>query len=303
MNEYYNEIEHLIRKNEINKNARILKNNFDTLETYWNIGRLIIEAQGGTKRAKYGNALIKEWSNKLKILYGKGYDTSNLKRFRLFYSIFPKGAPLGHQLTWTNIKYILPIKDENKRNYYINLCIKENLSKRDLINRIKNESYERILNKPNKIEIIENQQKVDNIKEYIKNPIIIKLNANEKILKEKDLQLKILAQLKNFFTELGLGYTLVGNEYKIKYGNTTRYVDLLLFNYNINAFVVVELKTRKLEEKDKAQIEFYINMIDNTLRKSFHNKTIGIIVTKEQDKFIATFVSEENIIPITYLLK
>ena len=122
MNEqqYYEEIEYLIKKNEISKRVRKLEDTHDTVITYWNVGRLIVEAQGGSKRAKYGNELIKNWSIKLTELYGKGYDATNLKRFRQFYLTFEKGAPLEHQITWTNYKELLPIKNENKRNFYIN---------------------------------------------------------------------------------------------------------------------------------------------------------------------------------------
>lgn len=145
MNNFYNEVEHLIKRNEVNKKSRILQNNSETLQTYWNIGRLIVEAQGGEKRAKYGNGLIKEWSTKLTKLYGSGYNNTNLKQFRQFYLYFQKGRPLADQLTWSNIREILPIKDENKRNYYINLCIERNFSKRELINEIKSESYEKVI--------------------------------------------------------------------------------------------------------------------------------------------------------------
>lgn len=302
MNNFYSEVEHLIKRNEINKKARLLQDNSENLKTYWNIGKLIVEAQGGEKRAKYGNTLIKKWSEKLIMIYGKGYDYTNLSRFRQFYLSFPILGPVA-QVSWTNIVKILPIKDENKRNYYINLCIEKNLSKRDLIKEIKNESYERLLKKPDKIDIIENKQNSYSIKDYIKNPIIIEIDSNDKVLKEKDLQLIILSKLKNFFSELGQGYMFAGNEYKLKYGNKFYYIDILLFNVEFNSYVVVELKLRELRKEDKAQIEFYMNIIDNTLKRDFHNKTIGILVTKEQDKFIATFVSEDNIIPITYILK
>ena len=143
-NEYYNEANHLINKLEVNKKARHLKDNSETLNTYWTIGKLIVEAQGGETRAKYGNALIKEWSEKLTKKYGKGYDITNLRKFRQFYLYFQKRAPLGRELTWSHIRELLPIKEEDKRNYYINLCITHNLSKRELIKEIKSESYERL---------------------------------------------------------------------------------------------------------------------------------------------------------------
>ena len=139
---YDEEIEHLIKKNEISKRVRKLEENQTLVETYWNVGRLIVEAQGGSSRAKYGNELIKKWSAKLTELYGKGYDASNLRRFRLFYNVFPKYGTVSH-ISWSMICVLLPIKDENKRNFYINLSIKNNLSVRELRQEIKSNSYER----------------------------------------------------------------------------------------------------------------------------------------------------------------
>lgn len=63
-NNYYQEVENYIRKNEVNKKTRILEENSDTLNNHWNIGRLLVKAQGGEARAKYGNGLIKEWAEK-----------------------------------------------------------------------------------------------------------------------------------------------------------------------------------------------------------------------------------------------
>ena len=126
---YYEQVENLIKNNEVNKKVRALQDNGETLYTYWNIGRLIIEAQGGEKRAKYGDGLIKEWGKKLSEKYGRGYDYTNLSRMRLFYIEFPIIGSLRQQLTWTHYRYILPIKDENERNYYINRVILDNLSK------------------------------------------------------------------------------------------------------------------------------------------------------------------------------
>ena len=150
---YYVEIESYIKRNEIGKRKRILEENYDTSNNYWEIGRLLIEAQGGEKRAKYGNELIKKWSAKFSEAYGVGYNATNLKRFRQFFITFPKGAPLGH-LSWTHIRTLLPIKDINKRNYYINICIERNLSKRKLEEEIKSNSYERLIDKPKNTELI-----------------------------------------------------------------------------------------------------------------------------------------------------
>ena len=142
--DYKKELIKLVEKTEINKGYHDYFKNKDLVNNYFEIGKLIIEAQGGEERAKYGNGLIKEWSIELTEKYGKGYNSSNLKRFRQFYSEFKICGPLGHILTWTNIRLLLPIKNVNKRNYYINMCIKRNLSKRELEKEIKKDLPSRL---------------------------------------------------------------------------------------------------------------------------------------------------------------
>ncbi len=208
---------------------------------------------------------------------------------------------MRQQLNWTQIRIILPIKNENKRNYYINLCIEHNLSSRELIKEIKSNSYERLVDKKDKIDIVVSKNNI-NVLTNLKNPIIISLNKNESINSEKELELKILSELQAFFRQLGNGYALIGNAYKITHNNSNYFIDILLFNYKLNCFVVIELKMRELKKEDKSQIKFYMDLVDLHIKETFHNKTIGIIISKEQDTFIATFVSEEDIIPITYSL-
>lgn len=298
--DYYIEIEHIIKKQEINIRRRILEENNDTLMNYWNIGRLLVEAQGGEARAKYGNGLIKKWSIQYTEKYGKGYDYTNLSRFRKLYLAFPIVGPVA-QLSWTIIVKLLPIKDENKRNYYINLCIKNQLSKRELIKEIKNNSYERLVNKPIHIQII-NTNKNNSITANMKNPIIIELDENEVIKTESDLELKLLSKLSFFFNQLGEGFALIDNQYKISDGSKNYYIDILLFNYKLNCFIVVELKLWELRKEDKGQIEYYMKLVDENVKEAFHNKTLGIIISKYQDKYIASFVGSESIIPLTYIL-
>ena len=298
MNEesYYQEIEHLIKRNEINKRARKINDENDTVTTYWNVGRLIVEAQGGCERAKYGNELIKKWSIKLTELYGKGYNITNLKRFRQFYLVFEKGATVWHHLSWSHYRRLLSIKDENKRNYYINLCIKNHLSERELTKELKANSYERLMNKPNKIDIMIPTKY--SITTNMKNPIIIPVQS--KITSEHDLELSILANLDFFFKQLGEGFTYVGHQYKISNSKNNYYIDILLFNIKLNCYVVVELKLRSLKKEDKAQIEYYMKLVDEQIKEVYHNKTIGIIISKESDKLIVNFIKREDIIPISY---
>ena len=296
----YEEVETLVKKVEIGKAIKERQANNEITEAYWNIGKLIIDAQGGKEKSKYGDKLLKEWSEKLSKEYGKGYDYTNLSRFRQLYLYFPIIGPVGQQLNWTIIRTILPIKDENKRNYYINLCIKNNLSKRELIKEIKSNSFERLEHKPDKVDIITSAI-VPAIIENFKNPILLNLNGN-KVENEKDLEKLIYSQLSYVFMQLGNDFTWVGNQYKISDGNKNYYIDMLLYNVNYNCYVVVEIKCRSLKKEDKGQTEFYMALVDKYKKRANNNPTIGIIITKEQDKFVANFVKSEKLVPLTYEL-
>lgn len=209
---------------------------------------------------------------------------------------------MWRQLTWSHYKTVLPIKDENERNYYVNLSIEQSLSVRSLKEEIKNNSFNRLVDKPKKVELI-NKVNDFSIRSNIKSPIILKLNKGEIITNEKELQIKIISEFQSFFSQLGNGFSLIGNEYKIVNNGKIYFIDILLFNYKFNQFIVVELKFRKLKQVDKGEIELYMKLVDEQVKEPFHNKTIGIIISKEQDEFIATYVGQDNIIPITYELK
>ena len=301
--DYYNKIKDVIEKKEVNEGVRRLQSNKDTLNAYYEIGRLLVEAQGGEKRAKYGNELIKNWSIKLVEQYGKGYDYTNLTRMRNLYLVFEKLGPEGQlfSISWTHWRYLLPIKNENERNYYINQCILNNLSKRELIKLIKEKAFDRLsyADKEN-VKLIDNKNEPNyNLKDMLLDPIIIKVPNKEK-LSEKMLKKYIIEELRDIFLQLGSGFLYAGSEYKISYLDKNFYIDMLLFNTNLNCYIPVELKLNKTNYKDISQIKLYMNLVDKTLKKKNHNKTIGLIISKENDKFILQYVNDEGIYLITY---
>ncbi len=219
---------------------------------------MIVDAQQGEARAKYGDNLIKKWSVKLTQIYGNGYNYSSLKRFRQFYLLFEKAATLSHQFNWSHIVEILPIKNENERNYYINQVILNNLSVRELRSEIKNKAFERLSYADKEsIKIIENDTYTLTIKDMIKDPILLKIDKNINSLDEKVIHKYLINMLENRFLELGMGFALVGHEYKLIIENKTYKIDLLFLNYELNAFVVVEIKSQELQPRDISQI---INM-------------------------------------------
>lgn len=215
---------------------------------------------------------------------------------RQFYWKFKNIAPV-EQLSWSHYKILIPIKDINKINYYIDQIIKRNLSKRELENIIKGREYERLPDKT-KEKIVSN---VDNkIEDYIKNPIIIKNKNNYEEISEKILQQMILEDISSFLSEFGSGYAFIKNEFKIKIGNN--YIDLLLFNIEFNCYVVVELKVTDLKKEHIGQVEVYMNFIDKNLKKDNQNKTIGIILVRRDNKYIIEYSSDSRIISRTFEL-
>ena len=186
---YYNEIKRELINNETYKKVKDYSKNRSDLETYYNVGKLLVEAQGGEQRTNYGDNLIKQYSKRLIKELGKGYNVTSLKRMRKLYLIVLKGATLSPLLLWSHYVELLPIKDINVINYYINITIKQNLSVRELRNKIKNKEYERLDDKT-KHKLIEKEK--EKIEDFIKNPILIKNSYNdvisEKLLKELILE-------------------------------------------------------------------------------------------------------------------
>ena len=143
-NNYYNEIKNELLNNEVYKRVKDYSKNRNELSTYYNVGKLLIEAQGGEDRAKYGDSLIKEYSLKLSQEIGKKYNITTLKRMRQFYLMIEKGASMEHQLTWLHYCELLPLKDINEIEYYIKISSEQYLSKRQLRERIRNKEYQRL---------------------------------------------------------------------------------------------------------------------------------------------------------------
>ena len=287
--DYYNKIKELIINNEIYEKVKDYSKERNRVITYFETGKLLLEAGG-----KYGENIIDKYSQKLQVEVGQKYNRRTLFRMRQFYIVFnnEKVSPLVTQLSWSHCLILLPIKDINKINYYINQVATKNLSKRQLQDAIKNQEYER-LDENTKLKLINKEE--SKVEDLIKNPIIIKNNSNYEVISEKILQKLILEDIPSFLDELGIGFTFIRNEYKIKIGDTYNYIDLLLFNYEYNCFVVIELKITELKKEHIGQIEVYMNYIDNHLKKINQDKTIGIIICKKDNKFIMEYCSDHRI--------
>ena len=296
---YYTSIKNELINNEVYKSVKDYSKNRSDLKTYYNVGKLLSEAG-----KHYGEGIIKEYSRKLTIEVGKKYSTRLLYKMLKFYNFLldEKVPTLSAKLSWSHYEELLPLKDINEINYYIDITEKNNLGVRALREKIKNKEYERLSTETK--EKLKNGDKLE-IGNTIKNEIIIYSNKelNSEDISEKALQNIILEDIDLFLEQLGEGYCYIKSEYKIMIGSRPNYIDLLLFNIKFKCYVVVELKVTELKKEHIGQIEVYMNYINENVKDINHNKTIGIIICKKDNKYIMHYINNNNIYRSTYLIK
>ena len=307
---YYIEIKNKLVENEIYSKVKDYSKERHRVITYYEIGKLLSEAG-----KSYGDGIIEKYANRLVVEVGKKYNERTLRRIRQFYFIFKevkwstvstvldtdnvketKVLAASTLLSWSHYSEMLSIKDINKISYYIKICEEQNLSIRDLRSKIKSKEYERLDEKTKNKLINKEEEKID---DFIKNPILIKNSYSEEI-SEKLLKRLILEDMNNFLKELGNGFSYIDNEYKIKLGSRYNYIDLLLFNYIYNAFVVVELKITELRKEHIGQIKMYMNYIDKNIKSINQDSTIGIIICKKDNMFVMEYCSDSRVYRTIY---
>ena len=294
--EYYISIKEKLLKSEIYDKARDYAKDRNKVKVYYETGELLSKAG-----KHYGKNIIKQYSEKLMIEVGKKYNERTLYGMRKFYEIFNeiKLNPMGSKLSWSHFRELLVLKNADEIKYYINISEQNNLTRRELNEKIKSKEYNR-LSDEYKNKIIES--KCINISDTVPNPILVKDNKKYDKFGEYALKELILNNLDDFLSQLGYGFSYVGNEYRIKYNNRYNYIDLLLFNIEYNCYVVIELKVCELKKEHIGQIEIYMNYIDKNLKKEFQNKTIGIIICKKNNQYVIDYCSDKRIFSREYEL-
>ncbi len=300
---YYNEIKSILVDNAIGRKVREYKSNQKDLESYYNVGKLLVEAQGGEERAKYGNGLIKEYSKRLTSELGKGYSVRSLTDMRTFYSFCQKRQSLiaefkFQNISWTCITKLLKLDDINAIFYYVKCIGKMNLTTRELDLKLKSKEYERLDSKIK--EKLVKQEEVS-VKDKIPDPIVLEGLEYKERLTEKIVQKWIDENPTLFCKSLGEGYSYIESQYKIKIGSNYNYIDVLLFNTIDLNYVVVEIKVTELKKEHIGQIETYMNYVDVNLKKDFHNKTTGILLVRENNKWLIKYINNDGILVRNYI--
>lgn len=293
---YYNEIKYKLIKSEIYDRVKDYSKEKNRVMTYFEVGRLLSDA--GTY---YGKDVVGDYSKRLSKDINKKYNRRTLFRMRQVYNTFSneKVSALLTQLSWSHCLELVALKDINQITYYAKVVIQTRINYRQLHDKIKSKEYERLDDKT-KDKLINREKTV--VSDFIKNPILIKNIYNYEEISEKILKQLIIEDMDSFLTELGDGFCYIRNEYKIKLGDRYNYIDLLLYNIKYKCYVVVELKVTELKKEHIGQIEVYMNYIDKNIKTIEEEKTIGIIICKQENKCVIRYCSDDKIIAREYEL-
>lgn len=249
----------------------------------------------------YGKNIIKQYSEKLMIEVSKKYNRRTLFRMKKFYSVFSneKVTTMLTQLTWSHYLLLLPINDYDEIIYYINISKNNNLNKREFQERIHTHEYDRLSNETKQRLIQKDDLMVDDL---VPNPIKIKSDLLKEEISEYALKEAILNNIDEFLRQLGIGFSYISNEYKIKLDDRYNYIDLLLYNIKYKCYIVVELKVTELKKEHTGQIMTYMNYINENIKTIDENDTVGIIICKQDNEYVIKYCSDNRIIARKYEL-
>jgi predicted nuclease of restriction endonuclease-like (RecB) superfamily len=264
---------------------------FTMVETYWNIGRKIVEEQGGEQYAEYGKGLLKSVSERLSTEFGRGFTYVNLTNMRKFYLQFPNVYALRKELSWTHYRSLIRVENPKARELYMNEAANNGWNTRLLDEQVDKHYYERLISTHkeslNELNTENATQLTLSPQDFIlKDPLVLDfydLNENQKY-SENQIEQAIVDNLQKFLLELGKGFSFIARQQRINTDLSHYYIDLVFYNYILKCFVLVDLKIGKLTHQDIGQMDMYVRMYDELKRTEGDNPTIGIILCEEKDR-------------------
>jgi predicted nuclease of restriction endonuclease-like (RecB) superfamily len=271
------------------------------LETYWQIGKIIVEdEQQGKAKATYGKATLKKLANQLTLEFGKGFDERNLNNMRAFYQAFPIWNALRTELSWTHYRLLSRLDSEQKRAYYLSESITANWNSRELHRQINSLAFERV------VKHLPEKEK-PSIQNLIKDPYIFEFLGLPTHTKNTEFAIEtaIIDHIQKFLLEFGKGFAFVARQQHIVTDTSDFFIDLVFYNYLLKCFVIIDLKTGNLAHQDIGQIDMYVRMYDDLKRSPDDNPTIGILLCSEKDETIVKYSvlnDQNNLFASKYLL-
>lgn len=268
-------------------------------ETYWQIGRDVVEfEQGGKIRAEYGKALLTNLSRDLSLRHGKGFSRSNVIRIRQFYLAYPKGATASHLLGWSHWVELLKIDDPLERSFYQQQSVREKWTVRELQRQKKTSLFLRLAAGKDKDAILQLASQgriIERPSDLLRDSFVFEfLKIPEPyIVSECDLETRLCDHLQPFLLELGKGFTFVGRQYRITFSNTHYRVDLVFYHRILRCFVLIDLKINEVEHHDIGQMNLYLGYFAAEENTEGDNPPIGIILSRNKDELLVEYATYE----------
>ena len=307
--EFVNDLKQIISESKIKVVSSI---NYIMLQTYWTIGKRIVEEeQKGDFKAEYGASLLKEIAIELTNEFGRGYSRTNLQSMRKFYLEYQNTENICLRLSWSHYLLLLSISDKNERSFYEKECINSNWSVRTLERQIDSSLYLRLLlskGEVNREKVLELAQKgitYNTPDSFIKDPMVVEFLPiqKEKIIVESNLEKALTNKIEELLLELGRGFMFVGTQQRISIENLNYYVDMVFYNNILKAYVLIDLKTTKFKPEYVGQMNFYINFYKNEINKIGDQDPIGIVLCADKNNKIVNLAVqglENNIYATKY---
>jgi len=273
--------------------------NKELINLYWNIGKYISER---VETEEWGKSVVKELSLFIQSTKPniKGFSDKNIWRMKQFYETYkdyPKLSALPRELGWTNNTTIISrCKSIEEKEFYLNLCIQEKYSTRELERQINACVFERKILTNEKLSTLSRVLPNEIINTFKDTYVFEFLNLSE-THSENDLQKALIFQMKNMITELGKDFLFVGNEYKLQVGNSDFFIDLLFYHRELQCLVAFELKIDKFKPEYLGQLNFYLEALDRDVKKANENPSIGILLCKDKDDEVVEYALNRSLSP------
>ncbi len=295
-NEQFQKVVNII---ESAKERAYRKVNEELITMYRDIGEYISKQ---SKNSSYGDAFVQKLADFFSENYPelKGFNRRGLYRMKQFYELYQgeeKVSPLVTQLSWSNhLKIMSACKTMDERIFYMNMCIKERLSKRELERQIDSGYYERYMlsQNPQSLALETAKKATGNI--FLDNYVLDFLDVPEP-MSEHDLQKSIIRNLKDFILEIGKDFTFVGEEYRVQVGNHDFFIDLLFYHRGLSCLVAFELKIGEFKPEYVGQINLYLEALDREVKKENENPSVGIILCASKDDEVVEFALSRSLSP------
>ena len=269
--------------------------NTELVKANWEIGRHIVEfEQQGQERAESGSDLLARLSKDLGQQYGKGFGRRNILDMRRFYIAYQKWQTVSAKLSWSHYISLISITDDVERKFYEKQAINQNLSVRELDRQINSALFERLALSKDKKGVLQLSEKghiITQPHEAVKDPYVLdflKIPQSPRMT-EKHLEQKIIDNLQQFLLELGKGFAFVARQFRISLRNKHYAVDLVFYHRILKCFVLIDLKTKKVNHGDIGQMNLYLNYFKAEENTEGDGEPIGIILSAEKDEVMVEY--------------